>query len=45
MRKLMETACTVIYGRGSGQPQQAQSGGPQAKKLEEALENAEDMLF
>jgi alanyl-tRNA synthetase len=36
---------TAINGCGGGRPQQAQGGGPQAKKLVEALEGAEVMLF
>jgi alanyl-tRNA synthetase len=42
---LKRYSTTAINGRGGGQPQQAQGGGPQAKKLEEALESAEVMLF
>jgi alanyl-tRNA synthetase len=45
MVQLMETACSVIKGRGGGRPQQAQGGGPAVEKLEEALQVAEDMLF
>ncbi len=45
MVQLMETACSVIKGRGGGRPQQAQGGGPAVEKLEEALQGAEDMLF
>ena len=45
MGRLMESACVVINGRGGGRPQQAQGGGPQVEKLEEALQRAEDMLF
>ena len=41
----METACTVINGRGGGQPRQAQGGGPDVEKLETALQIAEDTLF
>jgi len=35
----------IFNGRGGGRPQQTQGGVPKAKKLEEALESAEDMLF
>ncbi len=45
MRQLMETACTVIKGRGGGRPQQAQGGGPAVEKLEDALQGAEDMVY
>jgi alanyl-tRNA synthetase len=45
MVPLMKTACSIIKGRGGGQPLQAQGGGPAAEKLEEALQGAEDMLF
>ena len=45
MAQLLETACSVIDGRGGGRPQQAQGGGPAVEKLEEALQGAEDMLF
>jgi alanyl-tRNA synthetase len=45
MGELMETACAVINGRGGGRPQQAQGGGSDVGKLEEALQGAEDMLF
>ena len=45
MGQLMETACSLINGRGGGRPQQAQGGGPAVEKLEEALQAAEDMLF
>jgi alanyl-tRNA synthetase len=42
---LEQTACTVINGRGGGQPHQAQGGGPEVEKLENALQIAEDTLF
>jgi alanyl-tRNA synthetase len=45
MGRLMENACAVINGRGGGRPQQAQGGGPDVEKLEDALQGAEDMLF
>jgi alanyl-tRNA synthetase len=45
MAQLLETACSVIDGRGGGRSQQAQGGGPAVEKLEEALQGAEDMLF
>jgi alanyl-tRNA synthetase len=45
MCQLMETACSLINGRGGGRPHQAQGGGPAAEKLEAALQATEDMLF
>ena len=45
MAQLMETACSVINGRGGGRPHQAQGGGPATEKLEDALQAAEDMLL
>jgi alanyl-tRNA synthetase len=45
MGQLMEMACAVINGRGGGRPQQAQGGGSDVGKLEEALQGAEDMFF
>ncbi len=45
MGQLMKTACAVINGRGGGRPQQAQGGGSDVEKLEDALQGAEDMLF
>lgn len=44
MNQLMKTACAVINGRGGGQPQQAQGGGTEVEKLEEALQCAEDAI-
>ena len=41
----METACSLINGRGGGRPYQAQGGGPAVEKLEAALQATEDMLF
>ncbi|MGD9359024.1 MAG: DHHA1 domain-containing protein [Desulfobacterales bacterium] len=43
--QLMETACSLINGRGGGRPQQAQGGGPSVEKLEDALQSAEAMLL
>ncbi len=40
MGKLMRDACAVINGHGGGRPQQAQGGGPDADKLETALQGA-----
>ena len=45
MGQLMKKACTVIKGRGGGRPQQAQGGGPDANKLANALQDAEQTLF
>ena len=45
MGNLMGAACTVINGRGGGRPQQAQGGGSDVEKLEDALQGAEDMLL
>jgi alanyl-tRNA synthetase len=45
MGQLMETACSLINGRGGGRPQQAHGGGPAVEKLEDALQSAEDMLL
>lgn len=44
MGKLMQAACTVINGHGGGRPQQAQGGGSEVDKLEEALRSAGDLL-
>lgn len=44
MGKLMQAACAVINGRGGGRPQQAQGGGSEVDKLEEALTSAGDLL-
>jgi alanyl-tRNA synthetase len=45
MDGLMQTASSVINGRGGGRPQQALGGGPAVEKLEAALQAAEEMLF
>lgn len=45
MGRLMKSACEVINGRGGGRPQQAQGGGPETDKLEDALQIAKDELF
>jgi alanyl-tRNA synthetase len=45
MGELMGAACTVINRRGGGRPQQAQGGGSDVEKLEDALQGAEGMLF
>lgn len=45
MGELMETACSVINGRGGGRPQQAQGGGSDVGKLEDALQGAENTIF
>ena len=44
MGRLMKAACAVINGRGGGRPHQAQGGGSDTDKLEDALQSAEDML-
>ena len=44
MGSLMETACRIIDGRGGGQQQQAQGGGPNVEKLETALQVVEETL-
>jgi alanyl-tRNA synthetase len=41
----MKSACEVINGRGGGRPQQAQGGGTETDKLEDALQIAKDELF
>ena len=41
----MQTACTVIEGRGGGRPHLAQGGGARADKLEEALQCVQAALF
>ncbi len=43
--QLMQTACHIINGRGGGQPQQAQGGGTDTSKLEEALRHAKESLI
>ena len=45
MERLMKSACQVINGRGGGRPQQAQGGGSEPDKLEDALQIAKDELF
>ena len=45
MGELMKFACDIINGRGGGRSQQAQGGGPNAGKLEDALQRAEDKLI
>ncbi len=45
MGKLMKSACAIINGRGGGRPHQAQGGGPETDKLEDALQIAKDELF
>jgi alanyl-tRNA synthetase len=45
MNQLMKTACALINGKGGGQPQQAQGGGTEVEKLEEALQCAKDALL
>jgi alanyl-tRNA synthetase len=45
MGELMGAACTVINGRGGGRRRQAQGGGSDVEKLEDALQHAEDMIF
>ena len=45
MGELMKSACAIINGRGGGRPQQAQGGGPDIDKLEDALQSAEDKLI
>lgn len=42
--ELMKSACKIINGGGGGQPQQAQGGGPETEKLEEALRHAREAL-
>jgi len=45
MGQLMKTACAVINGRGGGQPYQAQGGGTEVEKLEEALQSTRDAVL
>lgn len=45
MNALMKTACEVMNGRGGGQPHQAQGGGTEVERLEEALHYAHEALF
>ncbi|MDY0092541.1 MAG: DHHA1 domain-containing protein [Candidatus Vecturithrix sp.] len=45
MGQLMQTACEIINGRGGGQPQQAQGGGTETDKLEEALHQTREALI
>ena len=40
MGQLMKAACKIMNGRGGGQPHQAQGGGAEGEKLEEALQHA-----
>jgi len=40
MGKLMSDACRILDGRGGGRPDMAQGGGPNAEKIEEAVESA-----
>ena len=45
MSRLMQAACAMINGRGGGRLQQAQGGGPEIDKLEDALQWAEDQII
>ena len=45
MGDLMKTVCSMIDGRGGGQPHLAQGGGSRVEKLEEALRCAEDVIL
>ena len=40
MGRLMSDACGMLDGRGGGRPEMAQGGGPNADKLDEAVEGA-----
>jgi alanyl-tRNA synthetase len=44
MGALLSECCQVLGGRGGGRPEMAQGGGPNAQKLEEALELAASRL-
>ena len=44
MGELMQDACAFINGRGGGRPQQAQGGGPNADKLDTALQYASEQV-
>ncbi len=44
MGQLMKAACAVMNGRGGGQPRQAQGGGAEVEKLEDALKQAVEDL-
>ncbi len=44
MGELMKRACDVINGRGGGQPHQAQGGGTELDKVEDALERTVESL-
>lgn len=40
MSELMSAACRTLGGRGGGRPDMAQGGGPNADRIEEAVEGA-----
>jgi alanyl-tRNA synthetase len=40
MNTLMKAACSVLNGRGGGPPHQAQGGGTEVGKLDEAIDQA-----
>lgn len=44
MRPLLQTACRLVGGGGGGGPDLAQGGGPHPARLDEALEQAADLL-
>jgi alanyl-tRNA synthetase len=44
MGALVRQAAAVLGGRGGGRPQEAQGGGPEVGRLEEALQGAVDAL-
>jgi alanyl-tRNA synthetase len=44
MGALLRNASTIVGGRGGGKPDAAQGGGPDATRLDEALQAARDEL-
>jgi alanyl-tRNA synthetase len=44
MRPLLQEACSLVGGSGGGGPELAQGGGPDAKRIDEALHHATELL-
>jgi alanyl-tRNA synthetase len=44
MRPLLQEACSLVGGSGGGGPELAQGGGPDAKRIDEALHHATEFL-
>ncbi len=44
MNLLLKAACVTLEGRGGGKPDLAQGGGPKVEKVQEALNNAVEII-